>query len=76
MFAIRMTDHMPLLFCFRCASPMLRGAHDEIYCASGDMGLSKVLEDQLMERFGAALRPLAPPPAPGAQWYCPACRIP
>ena len=66
---------MPILFCPKCAAAMDRKA-SEIYCAPGEMGLSRVMEAALVARFAARLRASAPPPPPGAKWFCPACRVP
>ena len=62
------------LFCPKCAAAMERRG-SELTCVPGEMGLSRVLEGQLLARFGEHVRADAPPPLPGsAAWFCPACR--
>jgi hypothetical protein len=63
------------LFCPRCAAPMQR-IGSEITCAAGGMGLSLAMAGALLSRFGSHIQISALPPPAGADWYCPACRVP
>ncbi|MBX3221912.1 MAG: hypothetical protein KF795_15455 [Labilithrix sp.] len=63
------------LYCFRCADPMRR-VRGELTCMPGEMGLSKVVETTLLQRFGERVDMCAAPPARLSAWYCPGCRDP
>ena len=62
------------LFCFRCAEPMSRASNSELTCSQGEMGISRRMEQLLLNRFGARLIRDAAVPDSAATWYSPTCR--
>jgi uncharacterized Zn finger protein (UPF0148 family) len=69
------------MFCPFCGDQFVR-RNGELYCASGEMGLSQMLEELLTLQYGGLLhisveRPdFLPYYQGGLEWFCPACGIP
>jgi uncharacterized Zn finger protein (UPF0148 family) len=64
------------MFCPKCAAELIR--HDgELTCVAGEMGLSRSVEQRLIDRYGQHVpstdrTPRSTNPRP---WFCPGCGV-